>query len=78
MHNPFDLLLLFQDRKFRPYWFESGSPFFLIRMLKAREVTLSTLKDLAQQEVVAASLAAFDLDYISTAALMFDAGYLTL
>ncbi len=78
VYNPFDLLLLFQEREFSSYWFESGTPTFLIKMLKAREVSLSALKELVHHEVTAASLAAFELDDISTAALMFDAGYLTL
>lgn len=26
VYNPFDLLLLFQKRAFRPWWFETGTP----------------------------------------------------
>ncbi|MDZ4098458.1 MAG: AAA family ATPase, partial [Methylophilaceae bacterium] len=29
VYNPFDLLLLFRNRKFKPYWFETGTPTFL-------------------------------------------------
>ena len=28
LYNPFGLLQLFQTRRFRPYWFESGTPAF--------------------------------------------------
>jgi hypothetical protein len=28
VYNPFDVLLLFQEREFRPYWFETGTPTF--------------------------------------------------
>jgi hypothetical protein len=35
VYNPFDLLL-FQDRGFRSYWFETGTPSFLIELLTRR------------------------------------------
>jgi hypothetical protein len=75
VYNPFDLLLLFQDRKFRPYWFESGTPAFLVKLLAERQTWLPTLGNL---EAAANLLSTFDVDYISTEALMFQAGYLTL
>jgi hypothetical protein len=75
VYNPFDLLLLFQEREFSPYWFETGTPTFLINMLTEREVWLPTLGNL---EASASLLSAFDVDFISTEALMFQAGYLTL
>jgi hypothetical protein len=36
VYNPFDLLLLFQERQFRPYWFETGTPTFLVDLLLQR------------------------------------------
>lgn len=75
VYNPYDLLLLFQERKFAPYWFESGTPGFLIKMLTERKAWLPSL---GQLEVPASLLASFDVDNISTTALMFQAGYLTL
>jgi hypothetical protein len=38
VYNPFDLLLLFQKRVFRPFWFETGTPTFLVDMLTERKV----------------------------------------
>lgn len=75
VYNPFDVLLLFQDRKFRPYWFETGTPGFLVNLLTEREAWLPGLANL---EVSEALLSVFDVDYISTEALMFQAGYLTI
>jgi hypothetical protein len=75
VYNPFDLLLLFQDRKFRPYWFESGTPGFLVKMLAQRKTWLPTLANLEASDAL---LSVFDIDYISSEALMFQAGYLTL
>ncbi|MDR1461960.1 MAG: AAA family ATPase, partial [Azoarcus sp.] len=40
VYNPFDLLLLFDCREFRPFWFETGTPTFLVDMLTERQVYL--------------------------------------
>jgi hypothetical protein len=75
VYNPFDLLLLFDCREFRPFWFETGTPTFLVDMLTERKVYLPTL-----QKVEASSrlLSAFEIGNISTEALMFQSGYLTI
>lgn len=75
VYNPFDVLLLFQERQFRPWWFETGTPTFLIDLLTERQTWLPTL---GQLETDAALLAAFDVDRISTEALLFQTGYLTI
>ena len=36
VYSPVDLLLLFQEREFRPCWFETGTSTFLIEQLLAR------------------------------------------
>ncbi|WP_295401267.1 ATP-binding protein [uncultured Thiocystis sp.] len=75
VYNPFDLLLLFQERQFRPWWFETGTPTFLIRLLTERETWLPKLGEL---ETDADLLSTFEVDDIPTEALMFQAGYLTI
>lgn len=75
VYNPFDVLLLFQERQFRPWWFETGTPTYLIDLLTERQTWLPTL---GQLETDAALLAAFDVDWISTEALLFQTGYLTI
>ncbi len=75
VYNPFDLLLLFQERQFNPYWFESGTPGFLVDLLARRQ---TWLPNLGRAEADFELLSAFDVDAISTEALMFQAGYLTI
>jgi hypothetical protein len=43
VYNPFDVLLLFQKREFSAYWFETGTPTFLIDLLTQRQVQLPVL-----------------------------------
>jgi hypothetical protein len=62
------VLLLFDRRKFRPWWFETGTPRFLLDLLTERETWLPRL---GQLETDAALLSAFEVGNISTEALMF-------
>ena len=75
VYNPFDLLLLFRNREFKPYWFETGTPTFLIKLLTDRK---QFTPDLAQTVAEAGLLSTFDVDNIPPEALMFQAGYLTI
>ena len=75
VYNPFDILLLFDKRQFGAYWFETGTPTFLIETLFKRRV--SSLK---LDEMVGTSdlLSTFDVEDIATEALLFQTGYLTI
>ncbi len=75
VYNPFDLLLLFDRREFKPYWFETGTPTFLIKLLAERQ---AWLPELGQAQTDAELLSTFDVGNIPTEALMFQAGYLTI
>jgi hypothetical protein len=75
VYNPFDLLLLFDSREFRSYWFETGTPTFLIDLLSQRQ---AFTPDLGRTVTTDDLLSSFDVDYIVTEALMFQAGYLTI
>ena len=75
VYNPFDLLLLFQERQFKPYWFETGTPTFLIDLLVQRGIFTP---DLERRQSSMELLSAFDVEHIHPDALMFQAGYLTI
>jgi len=75
VYNPFDVLLLFQKRQFRPWWFETATPTFLVDLLTERETWLPALGQLQSD---AALLSSFDVGHIATEALLFQTGYLTI
>ena len=75
VYNPFDLLLLFDRRQFQPWWFETGTPTFLIKLLTQRRQFTPALETLVAPEAL---LSTFDVDNIPTEALMFQAGSLTI
>ncbi len=75
VYNPFDILLLFDKRKFASHWFETGSPRFLIRTLVERGVLPLDLDGMIATEEL---LSAFDVGHMATEALLFQTGYLTI
>ena len=75
VYNPFDALLLFRRREFRAWWFETGTPTFLIETLVSRGVPVASLDGMVVGE---SRLGTFDVGAIATEALLFQTGYLTL
>ena len=75
VYNPFDILLLFRRRRFAAYWFETGTPTFLVETLCQRHIRSL---DLDEMEGSDALLSTFDVDDIATEALLFQTGNLTI
>ena len=75
VYNPYDVLLLFDNREFADYWFETGTPTFLIDTLLRHNVSAARLESALSS---ADLLANFDVDNILPEALLFQTGYLTI
>ena len=75
VYNPFDILLLFDSRAFKAYWFETGTPTFLVETLCQRQVSSLALSEMIGSDEL---LSTFDVDHIATEALLFQTGYLTI
>ena len=75
VYNPFDILLLFRRHTFGTYWFETGTPTFLIETLFKRQVSSLELNDMIGSDEL---LSTYDIDHIATEALLFQTGYLTI
>ena len=75
VYNPYDVLMLLDEREFRAHWFETASPRFLIDTLIDRDVPTPTLTGTFSRDSL---LSSFDVDHIGTEALMFQSGYLTI
>ena len=75
VYNPFDVLLLFRRRKFGAWWFETGTPTFLVDLLVERGVGSLALERMTADEAL---LSAFDVGAVGAEALLFQTGYLTI
>ena len=75
VYNPFDILQLFRSHRFKAYWFETGTPAFLVGTLLKRGIATASLDGLVSTQNL---LSAFDVDNIGTEALLFQTGYLTI
>jgi hypothetical protein len=76
VYNPFDILLFFSKGKiYSHYWFETGSPSFLIQLLKEQRYYLPNLEHLYMSET---DISSFDVDDIKIETLLFQTGYLTI
>ena len=71
VYNPFDILLLLRNREFDAWWFETGTPTFLVDTLFRRRVASVSLDETVGS---AELLSAFDVDHIGTEALLFQTG----
>ena len=75
VYNPFDVLLLFAKREFGAWWFQTGTPDFLLRTMVRRGMSSVELNNLVASRQL---LDAFDVEHIATEALLFQTGYLTI
>jgi hypothetical protein len=75
VYNPFDILLLFDKKMFKPYWFETGTPTFLIKMFMKNRYYIPELENFEVGDEILSNL---DVDNIFPENLLFQAGYLTI
>jgi len=73
VYNPFSILSFFDTGDFQNFWFSTGTPTFLVRLLKERN-----FYNLEKQEVGAATFDSFDIENLETYSLLFQTGYLTI
>jgi hypothetical protein len=75
VYNPFDILLYLDSGQFSSYWFETGTPSFLIKLLHQGKYQIADMEDLTAGEEIVGS---FDVENIAVETLLFQTGYLTL
>ncbi|NEW60125.1 AAA family ATPase [Sulfurovum sp. bin170] len=76
VYNPFDILLFIDnDFVYDNYWFNTGTPSFLIKLFKQNQYNLAKFENI---EVGKELVNSFDIEDISLETVMFQAGYLTI
>ena len=75
IYNPFSLLNTFVKMKFGSYWFETGTPTFLVELLKTAKYNLNNLTtEVASSD----SLAGIESMYTNPVPILYQSGYLTI
>jgi hypothetical protein len=75
VYNPFSTLMFLENKKFKDYWYKTGTPTFLIEQV----VKKNGLDKLIEQgTVIISSLPDVDYDRTSSIDLLFQTGYLTV
>ncbi|MDL1968883.1 MAG: AAA family ATPase, partial [Deltaproteobacteria bacterium] len=75
VYNPFDVLLCLKTGEFRTYWFETGTPSFLIKLLKENQYYIPSLELFEAGEGL---LGSFEIEHLEPETLLFQTGYLTI
>ncbi|MBM7558829.1 ATP-binding protein [Marinitoga litoralis] len=74
VYNPFSILKFFEEKEFKNYWFESGSPSFLYEYIKNRKITY---EDLVKDTVSAMDFSTREIEDANANIFFTQAGYLT-
>ena len=76
VYNPFDILLFIDNGNiYKNYWFETGTPSFLIKLLQKNCYYIPRLENLRLTD---SALGSFDIENLSVEVLLLQAGYLTI
>lgn len=76
VYNPFDILnFCATGHAYKNYWFESGSPSFLIKLIQEKNYYVPRLENVSVDEE---QLGAFDIERINFEVLLYQSGYLTI
>ena len=75
VYNPFSVQLFFMSCEFENYWFESGTPTFLIDLLKKNNYPVANID---QCKLSQDDLGKIELENIKFFTLLFQTGYVTI
>ena len=75
MYNPFSLLNAFKRKEFGSYWFETGTPTYLVKLLKKHHYNLERM---AHEETDAQVLNSIDSESTNPIPVIYQSGYLTI
>ena len=75
IYNPFSLLSTLASGQFKDYWFETGTPTFLVHQLLK---TNFLLEDMTREELTADTLNSIEIMDENPLPLLFQSGYLTI
>lgn len=75
IYNPFSLLNTFDALKFKEYWFETGTPSFLVEVMRRTSYDVTRL---SSDQVGSSLLTDVNTAFLNPVPLLYQSGYLTI
>jgi len=76
VYNPYDILLFIKNHfEFDNYWFETGTPSFLVELIKKNNYFIPRFEGLCVNKSL---LNSFDIQNLNLETILFQSGYLTI
>ena len=75
IYNPVSFTKAMEHGKFKHYWFETGTPTFLLKLLKKRKYDILRFEKL---ELTPLSFSSYDIEKLRVEPLLYQTGYLTI
>ncbi|MCP4351848.1 MAG: ATP-binding protein [Desulfobacterales bacterium] len=75
VYNPFSVLSALKQEDFRNYWFETGTPTFLVNLLKELDYPVAKIENLQLDEQI---FSVYEIERLQPEALLYQTGYITI
>ncbi len=75
VYNPVSLTKFCMEEKIKHYWFETGTPTFLLELMKENNYDIRNLEEL---KLNAAAFSTYEIERLRVEPLLFQTGYLTI
>lgn len=75
IYNPFSVLNAFEDNELKSYWYASGSPSYLNKLVETNDFSLDTLEGAKRNELELSDISDMVSDIVP---FLFQSGYLTI
>lgn len=75
VYNPVSFTKAMMNCDFKNYWFETGTPTFLLKLLKKNDYDLASLEGI---KLKYEAFSSYEIDNLNPVALLFQTGYLTI
>jgi len=75
VYNPFSVLKALDEKAFKNYWFETGTPTFLVDLLHERRFPLPMIEVL---QTDATMFSTYEIENLKPEAILFQTGYITI
>ena len=75
VYNPYSVMLYLQNGIFDNYWFDTGTPTFLMRLLKKQDYPITSIEG---AKIHKSHTKSYDIEDVKLIPLLWQAGYLTI